>query len=248
MPERITLPSLPPPVKASDIEWGTEVALPAISRGGEPAYLFKETVLFTASGTFTKADYPGLRAVSVQCQGGGGGGGGASTTAAGESSSGGGGGAGGYAKSFILADNLDPAEAVTVGAGGAAGSDGNDSIFDTISGEVRGRGGIAGDASGASPTFGVFALGGAGGGAGVGDLAINGGAGRDGFGGVFAGGGGGGKSQLSGSPKAAPASGNGLPGIPYGGGGSGAWNDASEGATKTGGAGAIGIVIVDVFV
>lgn len=101
--------------------------------------------------TFDKGDYPGLRAVIVECQGGGGGSGGAAATTGSQNAAGGGGHGGGYARSLILATDLDESEAVTVGARGAAagaggfnGGAGGDSIFDTISGEVRGVGGSGG--------------------------------------------------------------------------------------------------------
>src|SRR6056297_165807 len=67
--------------------------------GGLPsnAYAFVETVYFTSNGTFSKGDYPWLRAIRVACQGAGGGSGGAQATSSGQCSAGGAGGGGGYA-------------------------------------------------------------------------------------------------------------------------------------------------------
>src|SRR5690606_18190262 len=79
-------------------------------------------VYFTSSGTFIKANYPGLRAARVTCVGAGGGAGGCAATGAGEVSVSGAGHAGAIAISFVLADDLNPAETVTVGAGGSGGS------------------------------------------------------------------------------------------------------------------------------
>jgi hypothetical protein len=58
----------------------------SITGAGEtPGFIgfrFKEAVYFTSNGTFTKADYPWLRAIRVRLVGGGGGGGGCATTSA----------------------------------------------------------------------------------------------------------------------------------------------------------------------
>jgi len=113
-------------------------------------YLYGGTLYYIADDTFDKADHPGLRAIKAKCQGAGGGASGCGTTAAGQCAMGFAGHGGGYAESFILVADLDTSEAITVGAGGAggvganAGTNGGDSIFDTISGEVRGVGGTGG--------------------------------------------------------------------------------------------------------
>src|SRR5690606_22288479 len=83
----------------------------------QSGYRLGETVYFTVSGTFSKADYPGMRAVRVKCQGAGGGGGGVAATGAGERAVSAGGNGGGYAEKFILVDDLSGDETVTVGAG-----------------------------------------------------------------------------------------------------------------------------------
>jgi hypothetical protein len=84
-------------------------------------YVYVDTVYFTSSGTFAKADYPWLRAVRVKVQGAGGGGGNRLSLT--EASAGGAGG--GYAESFITdISGLDASVTVTVGAGGSGGASG----------------------------------------------------------------------------------------------------------------------------
>ncbi|MDF1596939.1 MAG: hypothetical protein P1T08_12745 [Acidimicrobiia bacterium] len=211
-----------------------------------------QTVQFTSSGTFTKADYPWLKKVRVRVQGGGGAGGGAAITAAGQFAAGGGGGGGGYADTATAASALSASETVTVGAGGV------------------GSAGATGGAGGAS-SFGTLAIasGGGGGSSGpslVGPAATLGGAGGQGSAGDFqtAGGGGGfsvfGFSQLlksgiggssllgdTGTGQSQQISSNGAVASGYGAGGSGGANLASQGTAKAGGAGGQGIVIVDLY-
>lgn len=222
----------------------------------EDRYLYGSTVYFTANDTFAYADYPLLRAIRVRMVAGGGAGGGAATTAAGASSTGEGGGGGAYAEAFILVGDLDAEEAVTVGQGGtgvagAAGNDGTDSVFDTISGEVRADAGQGGVVRGTTATI-VWqdaANGGTGGGS-TGDFKVAGGGGF----GAFAsptqsrGGTGGGSFFSPRGPQAPNGNNsNGNNGSAYGEGGSGANNVASQAVTRTGGDGADGIVIVDLF-
>lgn len=112
-----------------------------------PGFRMGDPIYYTASDTFDKADFPGLVAVLVECQGAGGGAPSITgTTAAGEIVVTSGGSGGGYARSLVLASDLAASEAITVPTGG--GSDGGDAIFDTISGEVRGVGGLVGISSG----------------------------------------------------------------------------------------------------
>jgi len=123
-------------------------------------YAYMQTVYYTSgSSTFTKADYPGLRALKIKCLGGGGGGGGAATTGASQNASGEGGTGANYAESFILASALASSETVTVGAGGAggtagsnAGTNGGASSFGTLVVANGGAGGAGGPA-GAIPDF-----------------------------------------------------------------------------------------------
>jgi hypothetical protein len=85
---------------------------------------FSEAVKYTSSGTWTKADYSGLYGVIVELWGGGGSGGGV-TGASGQAAAAGGATGGGYSCKLILADDLGTTETVTIGAGGAAPSAGN---------------------------------------------------------------------------------------------------------------------------
>jgi hypothetical protein len=219
-------------------------------------YLFKQRVIFTANGTFTKASYTGLRAVRVMCQAGGNGGGGAAATGASQTSGGSGGRGGGYAESFILAAALASSETVTVGAGGAgvsgaSGAEGGDSSFGSLViadhgdsssvGLVAGAGGTGGFVTGQAGTqvnTGDLVIGGGPGGAG-GRLGTSGAVGGTG-GNAVLGPGGGGTGITTGG-----ATGNG--GRSYGGGGGGACVGPSL-AARAGGDGAAGIVIVDVYV
>jgi hypothetical protein len=114
---------------------GTAVGWVHTASAGTPSYAFVETVYFTSSGTFTKADYPWLRAIRVKCQGAGGGGGRRSGTEFGA-----GGNGGNYAESFITdIAGLDAEVSVTRGAGGAGatttdtnGGGGGDSSFGSL--------------------------------------------------------------------------------------------------------------------
>lgn len=211
-----------------------------------------ETIQYTASGTFARADYPGMRAVRVRVQGGGGAGGGSLTTTAGQGSVGAGGGGGGYAEKLILAADLAASETVTVGAGGVAvtgdvGGDGGDSSFGSHCTGSGGRGGTL------STTAAIAILNAGGvGGTGTGDLVVPG---TDGMGGVwfiersgYSRGGPGGSSHLGGGRRpTASNNGNGGNGQSYGGGGAGGGNAESQGTQRIGGDGGAGIVIVEVY-
>lgn len=219
-----------------------------------PGYLFQQRIIYTVSGTFTKASFPGLRAIRVVCQGGQGQGGGCAATAAGENSVGGGGGAGSWAESFITAANLDAVEAVTVGPGGsgagagAPGNNGGDSIFDTIPSEVRGVGGVGGGLGAATTAINTSGAGGAGANTGTGDRVIPGGFGSDGV--VLAtnrcivGEGGLQREPTERIITAVQISTSGTTQTSQG---RGSNNNASQ-AARAGGAGMNGIVIVDVYV
>lgn len=195
-----------------------------------------ETVYFTSTGSFVKADYPWLKKVRVRVQASGGGGGGATGTNLG----GGGGGGGGYAEVEVAVGSLATSETVTVGAagtGGAAGNNnggtGNTSSFGAHAVAAGGQGGFA-------PTT---HRGGDGGAASAGDLQIGGGGGMGGMDSEDAGGAGG-SSQLGGGGRGGHATLNGQTGNGYGGGGGGG---STTSASVAGGDGAPGIVIVDLF-
>lgn len=212
------------------------------------------TVYFTTGGTFLKGDYDGFRAARVRMVGGGGGGGGAATTDANWAA--GGGGAGGtYAESFLLDAAIGVSIPVTIGAGGAGGvgfdggATGGESSFGTLVEAAGGNGGVS--EQNLDGEQGVN--GGTGVNTGVGDIIIPGGDGDNAMSDTNAmiinmptGG-----ESVLGPRTGCNASTGGVDGTsaaPYGGGGSGAFNDANEGATRTGGNGSDGIVIVDVFV
>jgi hypothetical protein len=217
-------------------------------------YQFRQTVYFTTSATFSKADYPWLRAIKVRCQGAGGGGGGAASNGAGGASAGSGGGGGGYAESFIT-DIAGLASSVTVtrGAGGAGGvgsgnggAGGNTSFGALVVGEGGGSG--VGVTSATGPAS-VVQRGGGGQG-GTGDVVFVGNGGLSslyGISGTLNYGGHGGTSHLGGGGRG-PASNTGAnasDGELYGGGGGGA--HSRVGTAFNGGAGANGIVIVELY-
>lgn len=223
-------------------------------------------LVFTASTTFDKTlpQYQNLRAVKATVIGGGGGGGAAAGTSSGSVSAGAGGGGGGYASRIIPVSSLPSSTAVTVGAGGAAGVSGGGAgapggitSFHDISATGGGGGG-----NGPATTGSSLQLGGEGG-AGLGPagtLNLSGGDGehgrtqpfRDsadtasqfviipgGRGGAAAGGAGGRRDSTA-------ISGPGVNGYNYGGGGSGARNFQSQSAAD-GGAGAAGVVVLELF-
>lgn len=217
-------------------------------------YRYVQTLVFTSSGTFTKANYPDIRAVRVRVIGGGGAGGGAVAAGSGAHSAGGGGGGGGYAESFVLASNLPESVTVTVGAGGTGvvgdnGTSGGASSFGTF---AEAGGGGRGWSS-ASTALTIAATGGGGGGGTIGDILAYGDTASFGHGGgsLGIGGAGGGSALGGGAPGVYTGAGSGsLPGNPgraYGGGGGGAQSNAGNTTAVSGGAGAPGVVLVEVF-
>lgn len=216
-------------------------------------FRFLQRVIYTASGSFVKANYPGLRAVRVVCQAGGGAGGGGAATSGSERSGGTGGAGGEYAESWLSADILPSTVTVTVGAGGAAvtgaaGLAGGDSSFGDL---VVARGGPGGTVS--TGTGGTAVTGPAGGTGGVGDLLVPGGSGgslhRNSGANLVLPGSGGNSVLGHGGPMRVPANTYfaGANGSGYGGGGAGAANLTGQPASS-GGDGAPGIVIVDIYV
>src|SRR5678815_1077120 len=120
---------------------GTTSGMYAIGYQGDvPGYRYSQSISFTASGTFTKATYPGLRAVMFEGVGPGGGSGGTAATIAGQSAAAGGGGAGGYARKLFLASALSASTTVTVGSGvgtagtsgGGSGTTGTSTVFSSV--------------------------------------------------------------------------------------------------------------------
>jgi hypothetical protein len=226
--------------------------------GGLPsnAFAFVETVYFTSSGTFTKADYPWLRAIRVKVQGGGGGGGNVSGAESNvDACIGGGGGGGEYAEVFITdIAGLDASITVTRGGGGSGDSSGSTSLFFGYSA----LGGASGSGSASTSSTIVMRTGDSGsggsGGSGAADLRIAGSDGTLGF--VHRrgstsfnqidrkAGGQGGASALAGATDS-KRSVDSFNGKLYGGGGSGAFTAGT--GSSTGGSGADGIVIVDLY-
>lgn len=200
-------------------------------------YRYGGQVRYTASGTFVKADYPGLRALRVRCQGGGAS---AGTTPATANTTAASGSAGAFAES-LLADipGLAANVAVTVGAGGAldatggaTGNAGGASSFGTL---VSAQGG---NANLAYSAVNVAEVGG------VGDTVIPGGGNGSGSTTLAAGGVAGGSSVM-GVGGAGQQSGTNAPGRGFGAGGGG--GSTTTATARAGGAGAPGIVIVDLY-
>jgi hypothetical protein len=225
---------------------------------GTPSYRYVDTIYYSSSGSFVKADYPWLRAIRVKCQGGGGGGGGVAATSSTEWGGGAGGASGAYAESFISnIEDLSSTVTVTRGSGGAggvgnaSGTSGGTSSFDSL---VSAGGGSFGEsvnpanflrtavpANGSSSATGDLVVPGRAGypsieiGDNVSQFNTHGGRGGDSFLGA------GGASQ-----RTTNIGFNGLSGFLYGGGGGGAANNRSQSA-RTGGPGANGIVIVELY-
>jgi hypothetical protein len=231
-----------------DVEWVTPV--------------YSRTVYYTSTGTstFTKADYPGIKAVKVRVIGGGAGGGGGATCGVNEWAGGGGGGGGGYSEKYILATAIGTAETVTVGAGGNAGSAGNNNGSaggtSSFGSHCSATGGSGGDGSAAVAN--VFGSDGGVGGTGTGgDINMPGQRGGEGFtipnssanyfNAAIAGSGGDSVIGVGATNRATVSALTGTNGGVYGGGGEGATVTESQ-SSRAGGAGASGIVIVDIFV
>lgn len=221
-------------------------------------FRYSGMILFTSSGTFTKANYPGLKAVRIRVVGGGGGGGAAAAASTGNHSTGGGGGGGGYAEKIIPAVSLFSDETVTVGAGGTGGTSGGSgnsggtSSFGTHGVATGGSGG----GSVSNNSLMVGAVGGDGGiGVAGGPVGILTAGSPGGIGNGYATlshGAPGGSSVLGGGGAGVYTPGGaaeitGTAGGKYGGGGGGASVNAN-GSSRNGGLGAQGIVIVEVYV
>ena len=216
-------------------------------------YQYWQTIVVTSSTSFIKADYPGLRAVGVQCQGGGSGGGGAGTTDATQASSGTGGRGGNWAWDFILESALLSSETATVGAGGAGGNgvNGSDGGASSFGSHVSADGGAGGQAAGASVGWGgadpAVSAGSATGAyiklGSCGDVSMQNG-GED-----MAWSGAGGDSPMGGGGRGRRSSSTlgGGSGAVYGGGGGGAAN-GNAAANQAGGDGAQGIIVIDLYV
>jgi len=220
---------------------------PITATGGTITFAGGRTIhTFTSSGTFTVLTAPPSPTVKALVVAGGGGGG---------NYAGGGGGAGGLLYSARKSIAVT-AYAITVGSGGAKppnsgtiGTNGNNSVFDTLTAIGGGAGNVNGTApnsGGSGGGGGAFAYAGAAGTAGQGF------AGGGCAGGLSGAGGGGGAGTLGVGGTITENGGNGGDGLAYsisgtstyysgGGGGSGAAGVAGAGGGGGGGAGALGI-------
>lgn len=235
--------------------WGTV--------GSPQGYQFGGRVIYTSSGSFSKGNFPGLRAIDITAVGGGGGSGGVGACGAAEAAEAGGGAGGSGAKKFI--DDMSllaGTQSVAIGAGGNGASTGNNpgsaggtSVF-TISGtvDVVAPGGGGGAGMGASTTA-VAAGGSAGAPGSGGDINLQGSTGGNGV--VRTGAAGSGESNRVnfGGPAAfglGPAvltfgaSSTGEDGHNYGGGASGPRNNDGD-SSQAGQAGQSGIIIVELY-
>jgi hypothetical protein len=208
--------------------------------------------VYTASTTWNKP--AGAIRVMVDVVGGGGAGGGAAATAAGQWSHGDGGGGGEYASGIFAANTLGASEAITIGAGGTAGTGaGTGGGTTSFGAHITALGGGAGQIRAATATVQFSTntsarLGGSGGTGG--DVRIPGMAGGSGFalgatGGTQQRGGDGGASHLGGNAVGGSGA-VGNAGRAYGGGGSGASQGQSSPAI-VGGNGAPGVCIITVW-
>jgi hypothetical protein len=210
--------------------------------------------VYSASDTWTKADYPGLVAVWGWCVGPGAGGGGCATTAAGEAAEGAGGGAGEIRPFFVEAASLGTTETITIptgGAGGTAGANnGSAGSGSTSFGSHVSAGSGVGGAGGAATSTNNQNGGGTGGTGGSGGLlSIPGEFGENGT--VrsaqpsFANRGGGCMFGPGARTAHSFATNGTTPAGGFGGGGSGGRNNASQGTARSGGAGRGGGLILN---
>jgi hypothetical protein len=222
-------------------------------------YRLVETLYVTANTNFIKANYPWLRAIRVKCQAGGGSGGGCPGATSGQVTAGKSAAGGVYSESFITNIlGLAASVAVNVGAGGAVtpapqvGLNGGDSSFGSL---VVAQGGGAGGGPDftfppnhpANPTLGPTS--------GIGDLVLFGGSSTaaTSLSTSWVQSGMGGGSQMS-QPvpgiiaiQGVSNGSNGSSGRVYGGGGTGGANTQASNTARSGGAGAPGIVIIELY-
>lgn len=229
---------------------GTQDQLLVSNGVGAPSWAsrVRNVQIFTASGTWTEPS--GLYSfVRVRLVGGGGGGSGGTGAASGQAQGAGGGG-GGYCEQVYPIAQVNATESVVVGAGGAgatgatAGTTGGNSTFRTL----VGNGGLGGAAGFTAATSSGACLGGAGGAASNGNVlnikGYSGGNGRTLLGvsivASF-----GGASQMAGQTNQSLSSAvDGPSGSLYGGGGAGGYVAVTS---RSGGAGAAGVVIIETW-
>ncbi len=241
------------------------VAIASATTGASGKRIYYDTPGFT---TFVKADFPGLRAITIYMVSGGGGGGGCASTSSTQAAGGGGGGGGGYAEAYVLAKDLQIVCDVEVGAGGAGGAAGNNggaiggasAFFKGLQGGGThwaavnpGGGGGGGAATSTLPNYG--GQGAAGGSVVDGDLSWQGSGGvapflTDDLSGMKvlkANGGGSAFSPAWRQEFTTTGGQNGFDGFPHGMGGGGGVNADDQGTARSGGDGSKGLVIVELF-
>ena len=211
---------------------------------------------FTTTGTYTPT--AGMSYCIVETLGAGGGGGGSVGVGGGGAWTGAGAGAGGYCKKVVTAAAVGASKAVTIGAGGAGGSGnatGTTGGATTFGAILTANGGVGGTSGGGS-TATTSIIGSAGGTASGGDSNVQGQYGGNGQNfvasppSVLSLSGNGANSQYGVGGVGiwyAPGASDGNAGIGYGSGGSGSVSGYG-GASKTGGTGASGLVIVTEFI
>jgi microcystin-dependent protein len=208
-----------------------------------------ETLYITSSTTFAKAAYPWLRAIRFRVTGGGGAGGGCGAF----SRSGGGGGGGATTSERFHTDisGMPASLIIQVAAGGAGSSNSTGGTGGAsqvqLSTSIIASGGSGGVVPGQSVN--EIGRGGQGGTSGSGDIVFFGQSGSLASSGpVFAFGGTGGSSGfgIGGGASQVSPNDNGNAAVGFGGGGSGGSNSASA-LARSGGAGAPGIVIIELY-
>lgn len=206
--------------------------------------------IFTSSGTYTP--HVKMAYAEIECLGGGGGGGGCPQAAANFGHSAGGGGSGAFSKKIATRSDIGTSQVVTVGAAGPGGSAGNNA---GTAGGASSVGALCTAPGGGGGAGGALGAGGLPGSAGVGDLAVSGDRGGQGFlaatnnhSGVV---GVGAPSIYGGSPGirqatvSAPVA-TGANASSYGAGGNGGASFNAS-AAAAGGAGSAGIVVITEF-
>ena len=210
------------------------------------------TQVFTSTGTYTPT--VGMVYCISEVVGSGGGSGGVATTGAATSGFSGGGGGGEYARGVFSAATIGASQAITIGAGGLAGTAGKNTGGTggtcSVGALITALGGTGGSGSDALGTgTGESNPGGSGGTGGTGgSFRVQGSPGGNGtfsFG-LFGFSGNGGNSYFSGGAKGLVSAGAGNAGQLYGGGGGG--SSGFNQAAITGTAGAKGIVVITEYV
>jgi hypothetical protein len=234
------------------VDAGRRLVVGGADLGTNAVASYAEQLIYGSSGTFVKANYPWLRAVLIRVQGSGGGSGGCQVTGSGEAAASGGGAGGGYGERLVSVAELPASVTVTIGNGGSAGSTssaggtGGTTSFGSLASVLGGLGGELGLAS----QFRSNVSGGAGRGASLVPWGVRGDDGGNGRvqNGIVTQVGMGGGSHLgpTRSESNANVGASGVDGNNHGGGAAGSFGSATT--ARTGGAGATGIVVLELYV